>query len=535
MIDRSVRLVHETLVDTARRCPDRLAVVVDDCRYTYRELLDSAQRMARTLVDLGVAPGDRVAVFAENCWLSVVTLYATLMAGGAFIMINPQTKSEKLKFTLEDSGAHCLVTQDHLGDVFRPILSASTSLGSVVCAGNPGRSETKRVVPFAEAIAAEPLPDAVPRIPLDLAAIIYTSGTTGAPKGVMITHQSMLFTMGSVIEYLRLDETDRFVNVLPLSFSYGLYHVLMSVKLGIALVLERSFAFPARVFQRMREHEVTVFGVVPTIVSMLLTVHARTPLVFPSVRRVTNAAAALPESYIPRLREVFPNALLFKMYGQTECKRAAYLEPELIDSKPGSVGKAIPGTEAYLLSLEGQPVPVGEAGILHIRGPHVMLGYWNRPEETEKALRPGRYPGERVLCTHDWFKMDADGFLYFVGRNDDIIKTRGEKVSPTEIEHALVAMPGIVEAAVIGVPHDLFGQAIRAYVVLEEGTLTPRAIQLMCREKLENLMVPEQVIIVPALPKTESGKIRRAALAELGLGTAPSHESAFGNRQGGAG
>ena len=148
-----------------------------------------------------------------------------------------------------------------------------------------------------------------------------------------------------------------------------------------------------------------------------------------------------------------------------------------------------------------------------------MAGYWNRPEETARALRPGRYPGERVLCTHDWFKTDAEGLFYFVARNDDIIKTRGEKVSPTEIEHALVAMPGIREAAVIGVPHDLFGQAIRAYVVLEEGaSLSARAIQLMCRAKLENLMVPEQVVIVAALPKTESGKIRRAGLAELGMG-----------------
>ncbi|MBN1608714.1 MAG: AMP-binding protein [Polyangiaceae bacterium] len=514
-----IRLVHETLLDTARRCPEELAVIADDQQYTYGQLLDSAQRMAGTLVDLGIERGDRVAVFAENCWLSVVSLYATLMTGGAFIIVNPQTKSEKLKFMLEDSGARCLVAQDHLGDSFRPILSECAALGVVISTGDPSAAAAKPVVPFADAIAGRPLLDPIPTIPLDVAAIIYTSGTTGTQKGVTLTHQNMVFTMDSVIEYLRLDAAHRFLNVLPLSFSYGLYHVLMSVRLGIAVVLERSFAFPARVFQRMREHEVTVFGAVPTIFSMLLTVHGRSPLTFPSVRRVTNAAAALPESYIPALREVFPNALLFKMYGQTECKRALYLEPELVDSKPGSVGKPIPGTEAYLLSPEGLPVAAGEAGILHIRGPHVMLGYWNRPEETARALRPGRYPGERVLCTHDWFKMDTEGFFYFVARNDDIIKTRGEKVSPTEIEHALVAMPGIREAGVIGVPHDLFGQAIRAYVVLEDGaSLAPRAIQLMCREKLENLMVPEQVVIVAALPKTESGKIRRAALPELGFG-----------------
>lgn len=519
MTVRPIGLVHETLLDTAERCPEKPAVIVDGQQYTYHELRDSARRMARTLVDVGIRRGDRVVVFAENGWLAVVAIFATLFAGGTFIIVNPQTKGEKLKFTLEDSGARCLVTQDHLGDVFGPIVAGCSSLAAIICSGNPHTIEFRRVVTFAEAVAAEALLEAAPTIALDLAAIIYTSGTMGTPKGVMITHQNMVFTMGSVIQYLRLDDSHRFLNVLPLSFSYGLYHVLMSVKLGVGVVLERSFAFPARVFQRVREHNVSVFGAVPTVFSMLLSVHARSPLVFPSVTRVTNAAAALPESYIPGLREVFPNALLFKMYGQTECKRATYLEPELVDSKPGSVGKAIPGTETYLLSPEGQPVPVGEAGILHVRGPHVMLGYWNRPEETDKMLRPGRYPGERVLCTHDWFKMDDEGFLYFVARNDDIIKTRGEKVSPTEVEHALVAMEGIRESAVIGVPHQLFGQAIRAYVVLEDGAdLTPRAIQVMCRSKLENLMVPEEVVIVPTLPKTDSGKIRRAALADLGLG-----------------
>jgi long-chain acyl-CoA synthetase len=520
MIERPARLAHETLLNTTNRCPDNLAVVVDGQVYTYRDLLHSAQRMAKTLVDLGIERGDRVAIFAENCWLSVVTIYATWLAGGAFVILNPQTKTEKLRLTLEDSGARCLVTQEHLGDVFRPALADCSALRAVVYSGKPSASNDKPMMTFDEAIAGEPLAEPVPTIPLDLAAIIYTSGTTGSPKGVMITHQNVVFTMGSVIEYLRLDETDRLLNVLPLSFSYGLYHVLMSVKLGVAVVLERSFAFPARVFERMREHGVTVFGAVPTIYSMVLSVHARSPVSFPKVRRITNAAAALPESYISGLREVFPNALLFKMYGQTECKRACYLEPELIDAKPGSVGKAIPGTEAYLLTVDGQPVPPGEPGVLHIRGPHVMLGYWNKPEETVKALRPGRLPGERVLCTHDWFRQDDEGFLYFVARNDDIIKTRGEKVSPTEVEHALIAMPGILEAAVIGVPHELLGQAIRAYIVLEEGAeLTPRAIQLMCRAKLENLMVPEQVVIVPALPKTESGKVRRAALSELGMGT----------------
>jgi len=287
------------------------------------------------------------------------------------------------------------------------------------------------------------------------------------------------------------------------------------VRLGATLVVERSFTFPAQVFARMRETRVTVFPGVPTVFAMLLAAHGREALCFPDVTRVTNTAAALPDDFAVRLREVFPNALIYKMYGLTECKRVSYLEPELVDAKPGSVGKAIPGTEIYLLSPDGKPVPAGEVGILHVRGPHVMLGYWNRPDLTDFMLKPGKLPGERVLCTQDHFRMDAEGFLYFVGRTDDIIKTRGEKVSPVEVENVLHAIAGVREAAVVGVPDDVLGQAIRAYVVLNAGvTLGEREIRAQCAARLENFMVPRDIVLCGDLPRTATGKVSRKALLE---------------------
>jgi long-chain acyl-CoA synthetase len=326
----------------------------------------------------------------------------------------------------------------------------------------------------------------------------------------------MVFASGSLIEYLRLSPEDRILCALPLSFDYGLYQLLMSVTLGATLVLEHSFTYPAQVYGRLKAERATVFPGVPTTFAALLAAHGRSPLSFPTVTRVTNTAAALPDGFVAGLRDIFPNALIYRMYGLTECKRVSYLEPELIDAKPGSVGKAIPGTEVYLLSETGEPVPAGEVGLLYVRGPHVMSGYWNRPDLTEQMLKPGKYPGERVLCTQDLFRMDQEGFLYFVGRTDDIIKTGGEKVSPVEIENALHRIPGVSEAVVIGATDPVLGQAITAYVVAEpEAGLDRQAIRTRSSEFLESHMLPTRVIFVDSLPRSENGKIDRRLLLQL--------------------
>jgi len=287
------------------------------------------------------------------------------------------------------------------------------------------------------------------------------------------------------------------------------------VHLCATLVLEASFAFPAQVVRRVQEEGVTVFPGVPTVFASLLAMHRNAPIPMPSVRRFTNTAAHLPDDYVAPLLEMSPGALVYKMYGLTECKRVCYLEPELVTSKPGSVGRAIPGTETFVLRDDGTTAPPGETGVLHVRGPHVMMGYWNLPDETARMLVPGRYPGERMLCTHDFFRTDADGFLYFVGRSDDIIKSRGEKVSPVEVENALASIPGVREVAVIGVPDERLGQAVRAYVVRDVGAdLDERGVRRAAAARLEAFMVPRDVVFVEALPRTDSGKVRKKSLME---------------------
>jgi len=327
----------------------------------------------------------------------------------------------------------------------------------------------------------------------------------------MSDHSNVLFAASSIIEYLENVEDDIVINVLPFSFDYGLYQLLMVFKFGGRLVLERSFAYPAAVLKRMEEERVTGFPGVPTIFAILLQMDL-SPYDLSSLRYLTNTAAALPPSHIQKLREKFPWATLYSMYGLTETKRTLYLPPDQLDRRPGSVGIAIPGTEVWIEDEEGNRLGPGEIGELVVRGRHVMRGYWEDPEATAQRYRPGPLPGERVCYTGDLFRMDEEGYLYFVGRKDDIIKSRGEKVSPKEVENVLYALPGVVEAAVVGVPDPILGQAIKAFVVPDGVELTEAQVLAHCRAHLEDLMVPKYVEIRDALPKTTSGKIKKTGL-----------------------
>ena len=511
-------LLHDTLIASSEKYPDKTAFIVEGKEYSYKATCDDVLRFANVLVTSGLKRGDRVAIYLDNTYANVVSLYAALVAGGAFIIINPQTKSDKLEYILNDSEAKILVTDSHLFVRVSPVFASCNYLQSMYYTVSNDNLETPEKDGcfvhelFTLLENTEPITQPVSTIPRDLAALIYTSGSTGSPKGVMMSHQAMLFTARSVSHYLRLDDSHTLINVLPLAFDYGLYQVLMNVVHGATLVLERSFNYPAQILKRMTDYSVTVFPGVPTIYATLISMHRRKPLLFPTVTRITNTAAALPPDYTEELHEIFPNALIYRMYGLTECKRVCYLEPEKADLKPTSVGKAIPGTETLILDSDGNECDPDETGILHVRGPHVMMGYWKEPELSAKMLKTGIYPGERILCTHDWFRKDEEGDLYFIGRSDDIIKSRGEKVSPVEVENVLISMKGVREAAVIGVSDDLLGQAIKAFIVLDDKSISELMIKKHCNDRLENFMVPKYIEIVTMLPKTESGKITKKGL-----------------------
>ncbi len=516
-MDTPIRLLQEMLFRSFQTKPGSIALVIAGESYTYEKLTRHALQCAGMLKQQGIIKGDRVALYLDNTYATVVAVYGILAAGGVFVIINPQTKTQKLEYILKNADAKVCISDTHLAHIYEAIIPSIKSLVAFFYTGTKTSVEPQGyaipVLPFFDTLnCARPLETTSDTISIDLAALIYTSGSTGDPKGVAMTHHSMVFTVQSLVEYLKLDSDSVIINVLPLAFDYGLYQMLMAIFLGATLILEKSFTYPAAALALMRTHKVSVFPGVPTMYTTLIGMHRRSSLVFPDVRRITSTAAALPADCNTALHEIFPNATIFRMYGLTECKRVCYLDPSLADSKPDSVGKAIPGTQTFLLSPVGLPTPLGEPGILHVRGAHIMQGYWKDTELTAKMLKPVIGRTENILCTGDWFKQDSDGDLYFLGRSDDIIKTRGEKVSPIEIERVLLSLKGIREAAVIGIPDALLGQSIKAFVSLDDKGVTKQDILKHCSGKLENFMIPKEVEILDSLPKTDTGKITKKNL-----------------------
>jgi acyl-CoA synthetase (AMP-forming)/AMP-acid ligase II len=446
----------------------------------------------------------------DNSVEAVISLFAVLKSGAAFIVINHTTKSEKLKYILNNSRAKVIITQGNRAEVVQginaPYLKAiivsgitnilsSISFEDILQSGSDTALKTKC-------------------IDLDLASIIYTSGSTGQPKGVMLSHLNMVSVAHSITTYLENNENDVIIDMLPLSFDYGLYQILMGFKTGGTVVLEKSFAYPYQIMQTMIKEKVTGLPGVPTIFAILLQMKDIDKYNLSSLRYITNTAASLPVSHTKRLRDLFPKAKLYLMYGLTECKRVSYLPPDELDRRPTSVGRGMLNEEVYIVNEKGERVGPGEVGELVVRGANVMLGYWELPEESAKYLRNGKYPGEKVLYTGDLFKMDEEGYLYFVARKDNIIKCKGEKVSPKEIENVLYSLDGIAEAAVVGVPDEILGQAVKAYVSIQkEAKLSEKDILKHCSQHLEHFMIPKYIEIVQSLPKTETGKIKKQELS----------------------
>jgi amino acid adenylation domain-containing protein len=511
--------VEGFLEQAAHRFPEKVALVCGDRRATYGQIEERSNRLAHALIRQGVERGARVAVYLENSVEAVLAIFAILKAGGVFLLVNPTTKAEKLAYVLNDCRAAALITDAPKLARIRESAAQLPHLGSICLCGSdgpPSMDGEERLIHLQDVVHNTGLPCLPPKkkcIDIDLAALVYTSGSTGRPKGVMLTHLNMISAATSITTYLENTPDDIVLNVLPLSFDYGLYQVLMTFKVGGRLILERSFAYPRVVLERLTRERATGFPIVPTISAILLQMDLR-EYDLSSLRYITNTGAALPTYHIRQLRGLFPHVRLYSMYGLTECKRVSYLPPDQIDVRPGSVGRGMPNEEVYLVDEKGLRLGPGMTGELVVRGSNVMKGYWERPEETDRILHPGPLPGERVLYTGDLFTMDAEGFLYFVGRKDDMIKSRGEKVSPKEVEDVLYSLEGVVEAAVVGVPDAVLGQAIKAIVTLRPGAcLTEKDLLRHCAQHLEDFMVPKVVEFQESLPKTSTGKINRRELA----------------------
>ena len=493
-------LLHDAFESIAERLPGKTALVCEGMRLSYEELRARVHHLAALLAGDGVKPCDRVVLLLEGDIDYAVAVHAVLLAGAVLVPLSSTTKADKLAFVIDETEAVTLLADTRLSAVWSGMRSRCPSLRSV-------RSN----VDFDAPAPGTPPPHRC--IDQDLAALIYTSGSTGRPKGVMLSHVNMVSAWASVQSYLGLLESDVIGLALPPTYSYGLYYLLMGLGLGATVVLERQAAFPIKLAQSLERERVTVLPGVPTLFASLLNLPNLASFDLAAIRLVTNAAAALPVRDVARLRAALPRAGLLLMYGMTECKRISFLPSEQVDTRPDSVGRGMPNQEHWLVDETGQRLPPGATGELVVRGSHVMRGYWRRPAETAERLRLGAIDGERVLHTGDVFRTDAEGYLYFVARLDDIIKTRGEKVAPREVEEAIYQLQEVSGCAVVGVPDNVLGEAVKAYVSLRPGSrLAERDIVRHCLSRLESHMAPKFVEFVDALPTTESGKVRHASL-----------------------
>ncbi len=514
MVEFDPVLVHGWLERAARNHPQKRAVVCGARIVTYRTLDELSTRLAWSLAAAGLGRGDRAVIFLENSLESVISIYAILKAGGVFVIVDPSSPARSLGHIIKDCGARLIIS--HI-DKEPTVLSAAQEVGdffTIWVGPNFTAASRAGCFPWESAIAVKAEPHALPRVlDVDLAAMIYTSGSTGRPKGIMCSHYNMVSAARSIIQYIGNSLDDVILDALPLAFDYGLYQVLMSVMFGGTVVLEKSAGYVAPLIDRIEEEKVTGLPIVPSLSAMFLRLKRFPTKKLASLRYITNTGAFWPESHIRMFRDKLPNVKIFSMYGLTECKRVSFLPPELIDSHADAVGRAMPNCEAGVVDSEGRPVRPGETGELVVRGSNVMQGYWNDPGLTRQVFREGCWPADRRLHTGDLFRLGEDGFLYFIGRMDDLVKCSGRRVSPREVEEALTSIEGVAEAAALPVPDEISGNVMAAFVVVDKGkSIDASSLRSLLEQALEPYKLPKYVWILQSLPRMPNGKKDRKRL-----------------------
>ena len=477
-----------------------------DQQATYGQVAAGAARIASHLQGRGVRPGDRVLVQLRKSISEVAAMLGATRAGAIVVNISVAWTAEQIAFVAEDCGASVLIVEAKMA---LSLLSSGMGPDRLLFSGEgaalTGIPAIGTLPPGGDDVEA--------RASADLAAIIYTSGSTGKPKGVMLSHSNLLQGARSVAEYLRLTEADRLLSVLPYSFDYGLNQLTTMMLLG-GTVVHQPIVMASEIVRAIREHEVTGLAAVPPLWIQIVRLLADKPAELPSLRYITNSGGKIPLNTLQRMADLFPGVQVFLMYGLTEAFRSTYLAPERFTAKMGSIGRAIPGADVYIIKHgEGIAGP-GEQGELVHRGPLVSQGYWNRPEATAEKIKPcpelhQLIGDEPVVYSGDLVRIDADGDLWFVGRNDALIKTSGYRVSPDEVEEYIYRSGMAADVVAFGVSDELLGQNVQIAVTLLEGA-TQEALLAHCRRVMPTYLVPHAIHVWPdAMPRTASGKLAR--------------------------
>ncbi|WP_295584001.1 acyl-CoA ligase (AMP-forming), exosortase A system-associated [uncultured Lamprocystis sp.] len=520
---QNITLVHELVHMALLRSADRDALVHRTETLSYRALWRLIGQWRAGLLRLGLDAGDRVGVYLPKTFDTPGALFGTAAAGGCFVPLNPLIKPFQVAHILHDCNARILVTSVERAKGLVSTLTQCPDLRQVVLVdGSPTDiAEPLRTRCVGAAAILDDSgggPAGHRRIDTDLAAILYTSGSTGAPKGVVLSHRNLIAGALSVAGYLENRPEDRLLAVLPLSFDYGLSQLTTAFAAGAAVVL-MDYLLPTDVIRAVTRYGITGLAAVPPLWTQVAGLDwpqaART-----SLRYLTNSGGSLPAPTLQTLRSQLPNTRIYLMYGLTEAFRSTYLPPDQIDTRPDSIGKAIPNAEVLVVREDGSQCEPDEPGELVHRGALVSLGYWNDPARTRERFRPapGQPDGlpnpELAVWSGDQVRRDADGYLYFIGRRDEQIKTSGYRVSPTEVEEVVYRSGLVAEAVAIGIPHGTLGQAILvvATATAHHPDLESRVIA-HCRDTLPGFMVPQRVLFESDLPRNPNGKIDRTLLA----------------------
>jgi acyl-CoA synthetase (AMP-forming)/AMP-acid ligase II len=489
-------LLHAALEKNARKHPDKVAVIHQDVPLTYAQLDMMSGELCQKLLKNGFKPGDRAAILLDNSIGYVVSYYGILKAGGIVVPFNVQLVQREISYLVQDCTPSIIITDSKHVSVLTGIYDAR----HIVLFDQLDFHVNGTGADFRQ---TDITPD-------DLAMIIYTSGTTGKPKGVMLSHRNLVSNAASIIEYLHLTANDSVMVILPFYYSYGNSLLTTHIEVGAKLVIDNRFIFPNIVLDIMQKEEVTGFAGVPSHYSILLKKSELRKMKFDKLRYVTQAGGAMAPSQIKEFCEILPDVKFYVMYGQTEASaRLAYLQPELLPVKMGSVGKAIPGVEIDVINSEGYKVHVGEVGEVIARGANIMRGYWKAPDETQKVMKNGG------LWTGDMAKVDEEGFIFLIGRKKEMIKCGANRISPLEIEEVVCQMAGVFECAAVGIPDDILGEAIKLCVVKNEESISERDLFLYCKNNLAAYKMPKKVEFHDSLPKTASGKIKRFELSAM--------------------
>lgn len=524
-------LIHGFIFDSARRTPQAEALVHGNSRLHYAALADIVARTATGLLQTGsgLSRGDRVAVYLEKRIENVAAMFGAAAAGGVFVPVNPLLKPEQVGYILADCNVRVLVTSIDRLKLLSATLASCADLHTVIVVGAvpEGLPALDRIAVVAweamlattgAAVAIAPPSTAHRAIDADMAAILYTSGSTGKPKGVVLSHRNMVAGARSVASYLENTPDDRILSVLPLSFDYGLSQLTTAFLVGATAVL-LNHLLPRDIVKAVIAERITGLAAVPPLWIQVAQLEWSADC---TVRYFTNSGGAMQRPTLDALRRALPKAKPYLMYGLTEAFRSTYLPPAEVDRRPDSMGRAIPNAEVMVLRPDGTECEPEEPGELVHRGALVSLGYWNDPAKTAERFKPftsihrGLPLVEMAVWSGDTVRKDAEGFLYFISRNDEMIKTSGYRVSPTEVEEVVYAREHVAEAAALGVSHPTLGQAIVVIAYPRDGIdLTAADLLAACKPHLPSYMLPARIIISPtSLPRNPNGKIDRKLLSQ---------------------